>query len=87
MSDFDEIMVGALEKCKSRESIEDVFNRFQVTGSEDKMKRLTETMGNPQTFFGSQSLSIEDKYELTVQMFLTMSWKLSEYYKRIGGIS
>lgn len=41
-------------------------------------------MGNPETFFSAQSLSIDDKYELTIQMFLTMSWKLSKYYKRIG---
>jgi hypothetical protein len=41
-------------------------------------------MGDPQTFFSSGKVSLEDTYELTIQMFLTMSWKLNEIYDRMG---
>ncbi|MDR0685264.1 MAG: hypothetical protein LBF83_09065 [Spirochaetaceae bacterium] len=41
-------------------------------------------MGDPQTFFSSDKVSLPEKYELTIQMFLTMSWKLKEIYDRIG---
>jgi len=80
----DKIIVGALKECSSRESIENVFNLFKIDDKADRISRLNDCMGNPQTFFSSDKISIEDEYELTIQMFLTGSWKLSEYYRRLG---
>jgi len=49
-----------------------------------RIVKLNDSMGNPQTFFSSDKISVDDEYELTIQMFLTGSWKLSEYYERLG---
>ena len=78
------IVTSALKGCGSKESIEDVFALFQIGDKTERIVKLNDSMGNPQTFFSSNEISIEDKYELTVQMFLTGSWKLSEYYERLG---
>jgi hypothetical protein len=80
----DKIIVGALKECGSRESIENIFNLFGIDDKSGRVGRLNDCMGNPQTFFSSDKISIEDEYELTIQMFLTGSWKLSEYYERLG---
>ena len=80
----DKIIVGALKECGSRESIENTFTLFGIGDKACRVTRLNDCMGNPQTFFSSDNISVEDKYELTIQMFLTGSWKLSEYYKRLG---
>jgi len=77
------IVVGALKECGSREDIEDVFKRFDINDPPVRIDRLNDCMGNPQTFFSTGEISIEDKYELTIQMFLTGSWKLAEYYNRL----
>ena len=84
MEDRDKIVIGALKECSSRESIEDTFSLFQIGDKKARVGRLNDSMGNPQTFFSSDKISVDDEYELTVQMFLTGSWKLSEYYNRLG---
>ena len=84
MEERDKIVVGALRECGSRESIEDTFKLFGIGGKTERIDKLNDCMGNPQTFFSSDNVSLDDKYELTIQMFLTESWKLSEYYKRLG---
>jgi hypothetical protein len=78
------VVISALAACETVEAIEDTFRRFEVEDQEDRIDKLNKCMGSPQTFFSSDAISVPDKYELTIQMFLTMSWKLNEYYKRMG---
>ena len=78
------IVAGALKECNSRKSIEDIFRRFDVEDKAVRVDRLNDCMGNPQTFFTSGTVTTEEIYELTIQMFLTGSWKLSEKYKQLG---
>ena len=80
----EKIVAGALRECESKEAIEDVFNRFVIDDRGNRIDRLNDCMGNPQTFFTSGEISLDDKCELTVQMFLTGSWKLAEYYDRLN---
>jgi len=80
----DNIVIGALKGCSSRESIEDIFTLFKIDDKTVRIDKLNDSMGNPQTFFSSNKISVDDEYELTIQMFLTGSWKLSEYYERLG---
>jgi hypothetical protein len=80
----DKIIIGALKECTSRDAIEDTFNLYQIHDIQERISKLNECMGNPQTFFSSEKVSSEEVYELTIQMFLTMSWKLNEIYNRIG---
>ncbi|MDR1173904.1 MAG: hypothetical protein LBK83_00360 [Treponema sp.] len=78
------IVIGALKECTTKESIEDTFNRYEITDTQERINKLNRCMGDPQTFFSSGNVSLEETYELTIQMFLTMSWKLNEIYDRMG---
>jgi hypothetical protein len=80
----DKIVIGALKECTTRVSIEDTFDLYNIMDTQDRIERLNQCMGNPQTFFSSGKVSLEETYELTIQMFLTMSWKLNEIYDRMG---
>jgi hypothetical protein len=84
MDERDKIVIGALKACITRESIEDTFERYDITDTQEKIDKLNQCMGDPQTFFSSGKVSLEETYELTIQMFLTMSWKLNELYDRMG---
>jgi hypothetical protein len=80
----DKIVIGALKECTTRVSIEDTFSRYEIDDFQDRIDKLNQCMGDPQTFFSSGRVSLEETYELTIQMFLTMSWKLNEIYDRMG---
>ena len=84
MEERNKIIVGALKECGSRSSIEEIFNLHDISGKEERVGLLNECMGNPQTFFSQEHVSENDRYELTIQMFLTKSWKLRAYYERMG---
>jgi hypothetical protein len=84
MEERDKIVIGALKECTTRASIEDTFDRYEITNTQEKIDKLNRCMGDPQTFFSSDKVSLEETYELTIQMFLTMSWKLNEIYDRMG---
>jgi hypothetical protein len=71
------IIVGALRECTTRKDLEDVFRRFKHTELSEKISLLLEAMGNPQVFFSNGTPTDEQRYELAIQMFLTMSWKFS----------
>jgi hypothetical protein len=87
MEEKNKIVIGALKECTARASLEETFKLYNITDVEERIDKLNRCMGNPQTFFSSDKISINDKYELTIQMFLTMSWKLNEIYDRIGLVS
>jgi hypothetical protein len=80
----DRIVIGALKECTTKASIEDTFKRYKIKDVGERTDKLNRCMGSPQTFFSSGKISPEDAYELTIQMFLTMSWKLNEIYDRMG---
>ncbi|MDR3123668.1 MAG: hypothetical protein LBU16_07825 [Treponema sp.] len=84
MQERDKIIIGALKECTTRESLEDTFTRYEIADKQERIDKLNGCMGNPQTFFSSGKVSLEEVYELTIQMFLTMSWKLNEIYDRMG---
>jgi hypothetical protein len=84
MEERDKIIIGALKECTSRETVEETFKLYQIEDKAERVAKLNDCMGNPQTFFSSNKISPEETYELTLQMFLTMSWKLNEIYDRMG---
>jgi hypothetical protein len=85
-SEWDKMVMGTLKECTTRESIGDAFKRYGITDTQEKIDRLNQCMGNPQTFFSPNEVSLEDTLSLTIQMFLTMSWKLNEIYDKIESI-
>lgn len=80
------IIVGALEKCSKRKDMELVFERFGISDDDVNHRKelLLEVMGNPQMFFSMGEPTDIQKYELTVQMFLSMSWKFSMMCRERG---
>jgi hypothetical protein len=84
MKERDKIVIGALKECTTRESIEDTFDLYTIMDTQERIDKLNQCMGDPQTFFSSGKVSLDETYELTIQMFLTMSWKLNEIYDRMG---
>jgi hypothetical protein len=84
MKERDRIVIGALKACTARASIEDTFSRYDITDTQERIAKLNGAMGNPRTSFTSGNISQADIYELTLQMFLTMSWKLNSIYDRMG---
>ena len=84
VGDVEKIIIGALKECASKAAIEDTFERYGITDAGDRIDKLNRCMGSPQTFFSSDKISEQEKYGLTIQMFLTMAWKLNELYDRMG---
>jgi hypothetical protein len=79
-----EAAIAAIRTCKTRESLEDLLRRFEITAAREVIDCLNECMYNPQRFFSSEAISLEDELELTKQMFLTGTWRLNEYYDRMN---
>jgi hypothetical protein len=79
-----EAAIAAIRTCKTRESLEDMLSRFEITGEQEAIDCLNKCMYNPQIFFSSRPSSLEDECEFTKQIFLTGTWRLNEYYDRMG---
>ena len=78
-------LVGALQKSTTKDDVSNCFRLFDVTEYKDKIDYLNIAMYSPQTFFSSGTeISLEQKYELTLQMFLAGTWKLYTYYEKLG---
>lgn len=78
------IISKALSECLTKEDIEKLFEMFEVKSKQTRINLLNDCMGNPQTFFSSGDVDLHNKYELTIQMFLTGSWKINLYYEKMG---
>lgn len=76
------IILGALGSCTSRENVESVFEVSNTKQIQDKIDLLLETMGCPELFFSVGEPPQEQKYELVMESFLSMSWKFAQMCKR-----
>ncbi len=76
------LVVGALGNCTNREDVEMVFNRFNVINFDEKTDLLLSVMDNPELFFSVGEPTPEQKYELVLESFLSMSWKFALMCKR-----
>jgi len=71
-------MIGAIRECNNRELLETMFKKFEVDKTEEKVDALKEAMYNPEVFFSSGNMDIEQKYETLVGAFLSGIWKADE---------
>jgi hypothetical protein len=78
-----EAAIAAIRTCKTRESLDDMLKRFELTDSQEILTCLNECMYNPRRFFSTGPDTIEDELEFTKQIFLTGTWRLNEYYERM----
>ena len=79
-----EAAIAAIRTCRTRDALDEMLNRFEITGAENTIDYLKECMYNPQTFFASKPVTVEDELEFTKQVFLTGTWRLNNYYDRMG---
>lgn len=78
-----QVLIGAIRACVSRNDLETTFGLFHVSDTQEKYDVLVEAMYSPEMFFSSGSPVIEQKYELAVEMFLTMTWKVSSILEKL----
>ena len=79
-----EAAIAAIRTCKTREALDDMLNHFVVMDVQETIDCLNECMYNPETFFSQEPITAEDELEFTKQVFLTGTWRLNEYYDRMG---
>jgi hypothetical protein len=79
-----EAAIAAIRTCKTRGSLDDMLSRFEVIDAQEVIDCLNECMYNPERFFTSEPITLEDELELTKQIFLTGTWRLNIYYDRMG---
>ena len=79
-----EAAVAAIRTCKTRESLDDLLAKFEITDSQEVIGCLNKCMYDPERFYSSYPTSVEDELELTKQIFLTGTWRLNEIYERMN---
>lgn len=83
MKENKQVLIGAIRACESREVLESTFSLFKVSDTQEKYDILVEAMYSPEMFFSTGDPLIEQKYELAVEMFLTMTWKVSSIFEKL----
>jgi hypothetical protein len=83
-AEINKVLVGALERCDTKELVEDTFSRFGVSDYSPKTDHLVEAMGKPELFFSDGAKDVEGCYATVLSMFLTGEWKMNKLYERMG---
>jgi len=79
-----EAAVAAIRTCKNLDSLNSMLVRFELTDSQEIIDCLNKCMYNPDRYFSASKVTIEEDLELTKQIFLTGTWRLNEFYDRMG---
>jgi hypothetical protein len=79
-----EAAIAAIRTCKTRDSLDQMLVRFDITEPADSIECLDQCMYNPEKFYSLKPINIEDELEFTKQIFLTGTWRLNELYDRLG---
>lgn len=84
MNDKD-VIIGALQGAKEKHQVEKVFDNYNISSCEEKIKYLEEAMYNPKVFFSSGDISdIEVKYKTILDVFIIGKWRIYDLYKKAG---
>ena len=75
--------IAAIRTCRTRDTLDDMLVRFELTDNLEVIGCLNQCMYNPQKFDSSFPTSIEDELEFTKQIFLTGTWRLNDYYENM----
>jgi hypothetical protein len=78
-----EAAVAAIRTCKTREALDEMLALFEITDGEEIVKCLDECMYSPEKFY-TNAISPEADLEFTKQIFLAGTWRLNEFYDRMG---
>lgn len=82
MTGTKDVLIGAIRACKNRSQLEDIFGKFEVNDDESRFDILMNSMYDPEFFFSTDSPDAKLRYELAIEMFLTMNWKMSALYEK-----
>ena len=80
-------MIQKLQKCKNRESVEQVFEKHHIQDISKKRYWLEWAMGVPTLFFtkiGDDDITEDEIHALTLEMFFQKRTDLSTLYKKLG---
>ena len=82
---MDSRLIASLRKSTTREIVEDTFSKFDVADLNEKIAYLDKAMYSTQVFYTvGKNTNLAELYEVVLQVFLKGSWKLQEYYERLG---
>jgi hypothetical protein len=79
-----EAAIAAIRTCKTRDSLDDMLEHFEIRDVRESIDCLNECMYSPETFYSQDPITPEDELEFTKQIFLTGTWRLNKYYERMG---
>jgi hypothetical protein len=79
-----EAAIAAIRTCKTLDSLNGMLSRFDLMDSQEAIECLNKCMYAPQTFASPKQIPPEDELEFTKQIFLTGTWRLNDYYDRMG---
>ena len=71
-------MIGAIRECTNRQLLDCMFAKFEIQDTHEKAEALKEAMYNPEVFFSSANMDINQQFETLVGAFLSGIWKKEE---------
>lgn len=78
------VVIGGIRACDTRIALESAFDLFEVDDRQKRIDILIEAMYTPEVFFSCNNPELEVRYDLTIEMFLSMDWKITELYHNTG---
>jgi hypothetical protein len=78
-----EAAVAAIRTCKTREALDEMLAKFEISDVKETLECLNVCMYNPVRFFSSSKPAPDVDLEFTKQIFLTGTWRLNEFYDRM----
>lgn len=75
---MNEMLICDLRKANNKRGVEDLFNRFCITNTEEKISYLTKAMRVDEISYSKKKLKFkyEDKYSITLALFLHGEWRV-----------
>jgi len=74
-----------LAACKSKASVERIWQTHNITTYKKKIKALRESMGNPMTFYcPGKEIDYASEYAVELEIFLLGEWRIIDLYKKAG---
>ena len=86
---MNEALVAALREKETRDSVEKIFAMFGVEDIQTKIDHLDKAMYADEVFYSSGNKDntpavLSQKYDITIGMFEDGSWRIAEFYDKLG---
>ena len=77
-------LIKTIRDCKNRKALEEKLQLNRFADSNKTIEFLNKCMYNPITNFSAgKNITLDEKLEMTKQMFLAGTWRLNEVYELI----